>query len=303
MGLPAGRFRADTLSSPGTRAYRWAMAGMTVLARPRGLRQGDHVCWAYDPERGFGVVAAQFLAEGVALGERVLFVGEGDTAQLVGELASLPGRDALLASGQLQVQSMSDVYLGNGGLDPVAQTELFAAAGAAALEDGYTGLRVAGDLTGLVRDASRWEDVRAYEIVVDSVIAAHPLTGMCGYAAPTVPGERLRPLAALHGIRHVDGDGDTLTFVARVRGGVLVLAGEVDTGCADDLDEVLVGVGRLAEGPVTVDLAGLDFVDVGATRALVRFATGLRASGRPVRFVGVGRGARRVLELFDVELA
>ena len=277
------------------------MVGMSVLTRPRGLRQGDHACWAYDPERGFGGVAAQFLAEGVALGERVLFVGEGDTAQLVRELDSLPGRDALLSSGQLRVQPMSEVYLGNGGLDPRAQAELFAAAGAAALEDGYTGLRVAGDLTRLVGDPAHWEDVRAYEIVIDSVIAAHPLTGMCGYAAPTVPRDRLRPLAALHGIRHVDGD--TLTFVARVRGGVLVLAGEVDTGCADDLDEVLAGVGQLAGGPVTVDLEGLDFVDVGATRTLARFATELRASGRPVRFVGVGRGARRVLELFDVELA
>ena len=274
---------------------------MSDLARPEGLRQGDHVCWAYDPGPGFGAVAAQFLAEGVALGERVLFVGEGDTAQLVRELETLPGRDALLASGQLLVRPMSHVYLGDGGLDPVAQAEVFAAAAAAAVAEGYAGLRVAGELTGLVRDAAHWEDVRAYEIVVDSVIAGHRLTGMCGYAAPTVPGDRLRPLAALHGIRHVVGD--PLTFVAQVRDGVLALAGEVDTGCAGDLDEVLVGVGRLAGGPVTVDLAGLDFVDVSATRALARFATGLRASGRPVRFVGVGRGPRRVLELFDVELA
>ena len=277
------------------------MVAMSELARPRGLQQGDHVCWAYDQERGFGAVAAQFLAEGVALGEQVLFVGEGDTAQLVRELVSLPGRDELLASGQLAVQPMSHVYLGDGGLDPVAQTEVFIAAAAAAVAEGYTGLRVAGELTGLVRDAAHWEDVRAYEIVVDSVIAAHRLTGMCGYAAETVPGDRLRPLAALHGIRHVAGH--PLTFVARVRDDVLVLAGEVDTGCADDLDKVLDGVGQVADGLVTVDLAGLDFVDVGATRSLVRFAMGLRASGRPVRFVGVGRGPRRVLELFDVELA
>ena len=283
------------------RVYGDGMAGLRALARPTGLRTGDHLCWAYDEGRPFGDVAAAFLHEGVARGERVVYTAGGTTAELTDQLRSLPERDTLLQRGQLVVQPMSDVYTDGGRLDPGAQTRVFVDAAEVALADGFSGLRVAGDLTALARDPAHWVDVRAYEMAVDAVIAAHPLTGMCGYAVSALPDARLRPLVALHGIRN--GCAEDPGFGVRVRGDTVALAGEVDVAAADDLGQLLEGFSLPDGGAVTLDLAALDFLDVGGSRTLVRFADTMRAAGRQVRFVGAGRAARRVLELFDVELA
>lgn len=277
------------------------MAGLRALERPTGLHPGDHLCWAYGERQPFGEVAAEFLREGAARHERLVYTASGTTAELTAQLAALPGLEALLAGGQLTVQPMDDVYADGGHLDPHAQTRVFVEAAERAVADGWSGLRVAGDLTGLALDPDHWVDIRAYEMVVDAVIADHPLTGMCGYAVPDLPEKRLRPLVALHGIRN--GCAEDPGFGVRVRGDTLALAGEVDLGSVDDLGQLLEGFSLPDGGPVTLDLAALDFLDVGGTRTLVRFADTMHAAGRPVRFVGAGRQARRVLELFDVELS
>ena len=276
------------------------MAGVKAIERPCGLHRGDHLCWSYDETRPFGEAAAEFIQEGVALGERALYTAHGTAAELTDQLAGLPGRDALLSSGQLVVRSLTDVFGDRGRIDPDAQARVLNEAAAAAVAAGWSGLRVAGDLTELVRDPGRWEDMRAYEIAADAVVAANPLTGMCGYAVSGLPADRLRPLVALHRIQHY---GPFPRFAASVRDGVVALAGEIDCDSAHDLGQVLVGVHERARGPVTVDLQALDFLDVSGTRELVRFAELMQATGRPVHFVRAGRGPRRVLELFDVALS
>ena len=55
-----------------------------ILSRdPQGAVSGpdaaavtDHVCWVYDDEASFAVVARRYLAEGLAGGERLLCVGD-----------------------------------------------------------------------------------------------------------------------------------------------------------------------------------------------------------------------------------
>jgi hypothetical protein len=76
---------------------------VTVLRKldaPTGLRPGDHVCWTFAGTADFSAAVLPFLDEGRRLGEQLLVIGSS-RAELLRTLAPLPGRDELLASGQL----------------------------------------------------------------------------------------------------------------------------------------------------------------------------------------------------------
>ena len=118
-------------------------AGEATVVRPTGV--GRHLCWAFTDRAGFLDRARAFLAEGRAAGEQRRLVG-----------ADLTGLDRFPA---LPV------------FDP-------AAAMAAALAAGFTGLRVVVDATPLVRSPSSRADFAAYEHLVDRSAADHPFSAV-----------------------------------------------------------------------------------------------------------------------------
>jgi anti-anti-sigma factor len=77
---------------------------------------------------------------------------------------------------------------------------------------------------------------------------------------------------------------------------VVRLSGEADLSTASQLSRELRSAAA-AGHPVEVDLAGVRFFDSSCLGALSAFGTGLRASGRSCRFVGVPPRTRRLLEL------
>jgi anti-anti-sigma regulatory factor len=276
------------------------VAVFRTLERPTGLGPGDHVCWAFDEEHPFAPVAARFLAEGGRRGERLCFVADGDVGTLEGQLRAIPGREAWLESGQLTILPLAGLYDIGDCLDPLSQIEVFRKEASAALDQGFTGLRCAADLTSLAKDPAGWPHLRAYELAVDAMLATSPATCMCGYDGERVTATRLRPLAALHGQQHpCDGRG---TFAVSVGPDVAALLGEVDRACAADLGEVFAAVEDAVTGPMTLDLAGLGFLDIGSCRVLAEFSETMLQTGRPVRFTGVQPAARRCLELFELDL-
>src|SRR4051812_50202054 len=68
---------------------------------------------------------------------------------LLHALASLPERDEMLASGQLEVRALAEWLDPSRELDPLRQVVAFRRAGAAARNRGRTGFRGAGDATPL----------------------------------------------------------------------------------------------------------------------------------------------------------
>ena len=101
----------------GARAYAGRVSGVRGLDTAVGLGRGEHGCWVYDGAEGVGPLLAAYLAEGMRLRERLLYVGAGPRDVLVAELAGLPGRDELLRDGALGVRCFADLEV------PVPTTE------------------------------------------------------------------------------------------------------------------------------------------------------------------------------------
>ena len=279
---------------------------MTVLRElhsPTGLRPGDHVCWTVADEAGLAAAAVAFLDEGRGLGEQLLLVGTSRPA-LLAALEDLPGRDELLASGQLQLETTEDAYSSGTGLVPLEQVERYRAAVQAAVSGGRTGLRVAADVTALARAGLHGlRQLHVYERLADELMGQVPMTALCLYDA-SVGDAVLGPVAVLHPVQHL-GDRQPLAHLSG-RGRHLALHGEVDLTEAGHVATALVDVAESVAGGVpgelVLDLADLDFLDVAGARALDGAVRELAGRGTRVRLVGARRGVRRCLDLFGLDL-
>lgn len=95
------------------------------------------------------------------------------------------------------------------------------------------------------------------------------------------------------------------TFRASVSAGrsgpVITLSGEVDITTAAELSELIAGQLADETRQLTIDVAGLDFVDTAAIRVLVVAAGRLRRRGGDLVLLHPQRALARVLEILGAD--
>ncbi|BCJ47525.1 hypothetical protein GCM10010168_18830 [Actinoplanes ianthinogenes] len=242
-----------------------------VIGTPDDAGVHDHVGWAFDQPADFHTRAGRFLSAGLARRQRVVYVAGTDGAGPAG----MHGLEAALATGQAQLTSVTAMYSDGEPVDPDRQVAAFAAAAGQALTDGWSGLRVAADVTSLVRTEQQRAAWARYEFLIDRHIARHPLIGMCGFQRGALDPAVLAEVTCVHpalsagcsGFRlYAAGDPDTHA----------VLAGEIDRASGDLFATALRHARpEPADGRLVIDAAELAFVDHHSLAALADYATGL----------------------------
>jgi hypothetical protein len=188
------------------------------------MRPHDHIGWAFAGPAEFAALARPFLAEGAALGEKLMYVAaDPDPA----DVAGLASPDAL------QIASIAEVYGSSGIVDAPSQQATFTVALVQALAEGYTGIRVAADNTPLVTDEARLQAWTQWEIVADRFMSENPVTGLCAFDREKVDVDRLRHLATLHPLSPADDPAPQFRMFADA--GALWVEGEIDTFAVSQL--------------------------------------------------------------------
>jgi DcmR-like sensory protein len=223
----------------------------------------DHACWTYDSEDELVAAMTVYFADGARLGQRLLYIG--------------PERP--IPSG-VEAGALDAIY---GLVDPNALAGAFSARADAAVADGYTGLRVVGDLTPLAADPAGRERLLRWEAVADQLMALRPITGFCCYDRRALEDRALRDLCALHPTVHAPRN--TVPFRIYRDGRTLVLEGELDYFGTDRLRRALAAAATHGE---VLDLRDLSFVDHHAAWTLLK--SGVEPRGTPAVM-------RRVVEL------
>src|SRR5256885_3748493 len=131
-----------------TRTLSREDAGMGDVRIVERLALGDHVCWVFEDQDECLAAMVRFVATGLAAREGVLYLtGSLSPASLVAGLeAHGVAAQRAIESGQLRVAPAADVYLSDGRFDPTAVLDACARYIDQAVEDGYAGLRVIGDM-------------------------------------------------------------------------------------------------------------------------------------------------------------
>lgn len=278
-----------------------------VRERPvEEIGHGDHLCLLFADEAEKQRVATRYMADGLALGERVLYFADQSDPEAVREWLRSAGVDAdrACARGQLRVVTADDTYLAPGRFDPDVMMRALRDEVAASIRDGHTGLRVTGEMGWGLRDVPGAERLDEYESRVTEVFTGQPASAVCHYDARLYgPDElavfdRCHPgrveLAPLHGT-------SVLRIVPSFQDGrrVLRVSGSVDLHTADRLDEAL-RVARDWPGDVRVDMSAMEFIDLAGLRLLAQAADDLD-DGRTLRVEHLPEMLCRVIRLAGLD--
>jgi hypothetical protein len=249
------------------------------------------VCWYYEDTADLHSSMASFLAEGIALGQQVCVVATEESPELIEQLERLAGRrpDAV------QSMSVRERYATDDLIDPPERVDAYAEATERARAAGFTGLRVAAEVTELVRTPEQREAFAYYEHLADRYMVSNPFSAMCAYDRRVLGGRAVAELACLHPKAR---DGATAFHLYAVPSGV-ALRGELDLSGRSLLPYALHHVELVAtDGEITVDARGVRFID---HRSLLALTAHVRGLGATLVFRTSWPGAARLVKLLGLE--
>ncbi|MGV8039243.1 MAG: PAS domain S-box protein [Thermoanaerobaculaceae bacterium] len=165
-----------------------------VEPKPDGLRRsgidpvgdvpwGTHFCQFYQTSEDLVETLVPYLRAGLESNELCMWItsaplGAPDaTAALRG---ALPGLDAYLASGQIEILDYSQWYTRTGRFEADSVLRGWVDKLADARRRGFDGLRLTGNTLWLEQDA--WDDFTRYEEAINEVIGRYRMLALCTYS-------------------------------------------------------------------------------------------------------------------------
>ena len=251
------------------------------------LRPGDHVCV---PGQDAGPAAAglmAYVAGGLRDQQRVVVLAE-DPSMVAATLATqVAGCYAAMERGQVLVRDRSQGYLTDGVFDADRLLGQLARTVDTAVAAGYTGLRVSGDPSIVLRAGVSVDALVEYEARANVLFTDRPLVAMCHYDPVLVGRDAWWRLAGAHpstippvtgwwrrGLRLVDSDQ---LRCRRTETG-LCLTGVVDLANHAALPGLLAGLAA-RPGACDLDATGLAVADAISAGVLLRAV--IASDGRP----------------------
>lgn len=229
----------------------------------------EHLCYGFDDRAEFCAAAVSFLEAGLAAGQQVWYVGDWEDGVHTALIAPRPGA--------VEVVPLEEHYAVHGTVDTREQVEAYAAATADALAAGFTGLRVATDVTSLVGTPTRLDSAARYEHKADRLMVTAPLSGMCGYDRSVLGAGVLAQLASMHPAATASATPFRL-HASTTSGCAAAIGGELDVTSAELLGLALARAELLPQdGELVLDAHELHFIDRARLAALVEHARHLGA--------------------------
>jgi signal transduction histidine kinase len=147
------------------------------------LRQGDHICTIYENTAEQMAGAVPFLKEGLARGERGLYVADDHIVKTLVQALAAAGvavaqereRDAFWTP------TKQDSYLKGGKFDPQTMIDFLRSAQSQALADGFSGLRVVGEMTWALGPEVGNDRLIEFEALLNDFMANSRSIILCQY--------------------------------------------------------------------------------------------------------------------------
>ena len=220
------------------------------------LASGGHICLVVDDDDSYGDLAADFLRQGRADGEKTVAFGP---------LGS-PLQERLAPFAVVVADPYVD-FLGLRGLEPATMFAMFREQAAIAAAEGYTRLRVAADMDWLLPAAPSREEALGFEVLLDRVISELDATVLCAYRRTSFDPDVLLGMGCIHPTAS-GGEQPPFKLVA-AEGGRWELGGEIDFASSSVLAPALRAT---VTAPWVVDVSRLDFLDVASMRTIAGLA-------------------------------
>jgi signal transduction histidine kinase len=171
-----------------------------LSAQMAAVSHGDHLCLVHDTPEEQLAATVPYLAEGLASRQRCVYISEGATpgALLAGLAAAGVDVEAEVARGALVLASVRDIFLPGGCFSPDAMIAFLEATAAAALADGWTGVRATGEMSWALGPEEGCNRLIEYEARLNEFFAGSSMSAICQYDRSRFPAELVEGVLRTH---------------------------------------------------------------------------------------------------------
>ncbi len=171
-------------------------SGIPVVGQ---LGWGAHFCQFYRTREDLADILAPYFIAGLRQHEQCLWIASPplsaeDACDLMRE--ALPGFEAYLQQGQIEILDYQDWYLRTAGFSTSDVLRMWVERQERALEQGYHGLRLTGNTFWL--DRSGWDSFMEYEAEVNRTFRSFRIVGLCTYSLDRCGGEDVLDVVRNH---------------------------------------------------------------------------------------------------------
>jgi len=151
--------------------------------RIKQLEPGDHLCCIYETEEEHRAVLTPFMRQGLDEGEKVIYIMDAHTSEQALKYMREDGLvvEPYLESGQLVVSTVDEAYMREGVFDPDSMISLLRDETERALDEGYSALRVIGEMTWALRGLPGSERLLEYEAKLNDFFPGCRCLAICQY--------------------------------------------------------------------------------------------------------------------------
>jgi anti-anti-sigma regulatory factor len=245
------------------------------------LTINDHACLTFGESEELFDLTAAFVRDGLAGGLKVVWVSEAGSQRAASELTRRGiAVEPALASGQMAAADSERRLLSGQAFSASQAMGWLSAQMAACRHEGFPGLRVAVDMSWALRPVTGVEQLPDFEESVAAALAGTTVSVLCQYDRERFDPVTLATVAAFHtrSVAAATYHADAMLRICRqyVPSGIR-LAGEIDYKHEEPLALALAEAIRL-EGDITVNMAGLAFIDGSCARMILDAARGMAGS-------------------------
>lgn len=175
---------------------------MTAVVLPSISRMhpGDHYCGIFRTDEDHRQLVLEFVRDGIARGEKMLYLVNIHTAAHLEKMLREAGIDAgpLLTSGQLTIRAAKDAYLTDGEFVPEKMIQLLREATQHALDEGYPALRATGEMSWALAGDPGSERLVEYESLLNTFFPGSKCIAFCQYDRRRFDSEMLLDILHTH---------------------------------------------------------------------------------------------------------
>ncbi len=171
-----------------------------ILPSIAHMRAGDHYCGIFRTDEDHRQLVVDFVRDGVARGEKMLYLVHLHTSAHVEKILREAGIDVgpLFASGQLEIRAAKDAYLTNGEFIPEQMIALLKEATEVALAEGYPALRATGEMSWALSGDPGSERLVEYEALLNNFFPDSKCIAFCQYDRRRFDAEMLLDILHVH---------------------------------------------------------------------------------------------------------
>ena len=166
----------------------------------RDVKVHDHLCLIYEsPEEQLGA-AIPYVAQGIAKGERVIYVTDETSIDTICDAVQARGVDVrgALSGGALEFVTSRDAYLRDGYFTPEGMIAHLSEHEQRAKADGFSALRVTAEMTWALGNEEGVERILEYESLVNRFFQKRESSAICQYNRQRFPAKIIRGIIHTH---------------------------------------------------------------------------------------------------------